>query len=316
MIHPVTRTTARALTPDELRRCLQGVIAVPVTPFADSGRRVNAEVTRQLVGHIDRAGVHAVTALGNTGEIFQLTGDERAAVLESVADGCEQAARIAGVAGPLAEALNTVDRVRELGYDAVMLHDPVDTFAAGQGLVDYVTGVAEAAPLPVILYVRTPRWGLEQLLRAVEHPNVVAVKYAVTDPASVSSVLSSSDLRRACEWVCGSAETTVPIFAAFGVSGFTSGIASVRPFLPLSLWRATREDWAAFRAIYTRIVPFETLRLAHGGRFNIAAVKAALTEDGFDVGDVRPPCVPLDDAGRDAVRRILRDWDLAEKGYR
>ena len=107
-----------------------------------------------LVRRLDRAGIHAVAALGNTAEVYQLGHGQRSDLLRAAAEGRSGAALVAGMTGGISSVLKQAELAANLGYDAVMLHDPVDPFPFDAGLGIYVHAVADASPLPVVACVR------------------------------------------------------------------------------------------------------------------------------------------------------------------
>ena len=82
---------------DNPARKLTGVTAVLVTPYRDG--RVDERLAETLARDVGSSGVHAIAALGNTAEVFQLTRDEQRAYLRAVARADAPALRIAGFAG-------------------------------------------------------------------------------------------------------------------------------------------------------------------------------------------------------------------------
>jgi 4-hydroxy-tetrahydrodipicolinate synthase len=289
---------------------LGGVTAVLVAPFSTGTGAFDTQTAERLSRRCDDAGIHALTALGNTGEVYQLTFEEKVAALRAVAAGRRRAALIAGLCGPLADLHRQAEIAAGLGYDAVMVHEPPDPGASDQGIRTFLLDVAARCPLPVVLYIRTPRLSHGSLAELAAHPRIVAVKYAIADVTAAASLLALDGLRERCAWVCGLAESMVPAFSALGMRGFTSGLANVRPDLALGIWEAVQaRDWPQFEARLRRILPFELLRNRDGGRYNVAVVKTALAWQGIDVGEVRPPCAPLDVEGRAQLRRILESWD-------
>lgn len=300
---------------DQFDERLNGVNAVLVAPFTNQGR-INAEVATSLAQRVDSAGIHAITALGNTAEVYQLTAEERVELLRATAAGRESAFLIAGLAGACEDNLRLAETAAAFGYDAVMLHDPVDPLASAAGLAALVADLADRSPLPLILYVRTDRRSVEELIELTEHPRVIAVKYAVPDPAGAGALMAA---RRGadCIWICGCAESLVPAFSAVGMRGFTSGLANVRPDLALALWEATEtQDATAVRAILAFVLPFELLRLRDRGRFNVAVVKTALELSGTPVGAVRPPCESLSPAARQTLVELIERWPVPSAAER
>ncbi|MDO8210238.1 dihydrodipicolinate synthase family protein [Conexibacter sp. CPCC 206217] len=302
-------TTDQAPAARELPQLLSGVVAVLPTPFERTGGEVDLEALERLTAVLDSAGVHTLTALGNTGEVFQLNAEERRAVLAATARGRTRAGLIAGVTGALSEALESASEAERLGYDAVMLHDPPDPLAGERGIVGLITEFADRSPLPVVLYVRTPRLGADALAELALHPQIVGVKYARHDLHVLGTLLERPGVRDACTWTCGLAESMVAPMRALGLVGFTSGIANVRPDLSLAVWRASRAgDFDALAAALRPLLPFELLRTRAGGRHNVAVVKAALALTGADAGEVRAPCEPLDARAAEALAGIVRAW--------
>lgn len=293
----------------DLRHALNGVTAVMVAPFKDGDRAIDANMTERLAARLAAAGVHALTVLGNTGEVFQLTETERRELLRAAARGRERGVLIAGIAGSAIDALRQADEAAQLGYDAVMLHDPPDPLAGERGIMSLIHGFAERSPLPTVLYVRTPRLGHAALLELAAHQRIIGVKYARHELAPLGALLAEPTAVEACSWVCGLAESMVMQMRGLGVVGFTSGIANVRPDLALGVWKASRDaNLEALRDRVLPLLPFEELRNRTGGRHNVAVVKEALHRAGFNVGGVRPPCESLDAASADALGQILSRW--------
>src|SRR4051794_30754609 len=142
---------------------LAGVTCVLVTPFRDRVGAPDAAALERLVRHVDGAGVQAITALGNTAEVFQLSAPERRTVLEAGAAATDRATLITGVTGPLVEAVGLTELAADDGYAAAMLHDPPDPLAGERGLVALLHEFADRSALPTVLYLRTARLGAPAL---------------------------------------------------------------------------------------------------------------------------------------------------------
>jgi 4-hydroxy-tetrahydrodipicolinate synthase len=293
----------------QLRERLAGVTAVPVTPFAGGGRTIDHAALESLIARIDASGIQAITTLGATAEVFQLSTSERREIVRIAAAARSNALLLAGLAGPLSELLELAAWAAEHGFDAVMVHEPSDPGGSAEGLVALLHAVADESPLPVVPYVRTPRLTPAGLRAVVDHPNVVAVKYAVPDLERASALLTSGDLADRTLWVCGLAELWVPAFAHLGIRGFTSGLANVEPALPLALLAAVnRGDSAEVDELLALVAPFELLRNREQGRFNVAVVKEALAAAGLAEPDVRPPAVRLDRRAQAELAVVLDAW--------
>jgi 4-hydroxy-tetrahydrodipicolinate synthase len=177
----------------------------------------------------------------------------------------------------------------------------------------YHRAIADAVPdTGVVLYVRNTRVDGAQLARLGELcPNVIAVEYAVPDPARFATVAGAAGRDRFV-WLAGLAELAAPGYWATGATGFTSGLANVHPALSLRLLTALRSaDYPAAMRVWDEIRPFEALRAAGDAEHNVSVVKEALAQLGVCRPDVRPPSSQVPEAGRAAIAELLRVWEVA-----
>ncbi|HVV25248.1 MAG TPA: dihydrodipicolinate synthase family protein [Pseudonocardiaceae bacterium] len=297
---------------DELREKLSGVVAIPVTPFDEQGDLDEPAYTKVIRRMVD-GGIEVLTPNGNTGEFYALTEPEtRQAVDITVGAAGDGVTVLAGVGRSVPDAVAAARHAERAGAHAIMIHQPVHPYQSSAGWVDYHRAVADAVPdLGVVLYVRNPRIGGEQIARLGElSPNVIGVKYAVPDPVRFAGVARDAGADRFV-WLAGLAELSAPGYWAVGATGFTSGLANVDPALSLSLLTALRAgDRRAAMDVWESIRPFEQLRAAGESENNVSVVKEALAQLGVCRPDVRPPCTPLSDGGKAAVSAMLRTWGL------
>ncbi|KAF2418088.1 dihydrodipicolinate synthase family protein [Microbacterium sp. B35-30] len=288
------------------RERLTGVTAVLVTPYRDG--RVDEQFTERLAGDVASSGVHAIAALGNTAEVFQLTRNEQRAYLRAVSRAHGPALRIAGFAGAARSVLDEIDYAASLGYDAAMLHEPADPFGDSEGVLTYYLSIASRAALPVVLYLRSPRLEFESLRAVAAEPTIIGVKYARADIDTLARVLHTESAD-ACTWVNGAAELRAGDFFDLGLTGFTSGIANVRPDLALAVHRALVDgDRAALDDAVRLVAPVERIRAAGNGKFNVAVLKELFRAQGTNVGEVRPPHSPLSAEAAADLRSAILSW--------
>jgi 4-hydroxy-tetrahydrodipicolinate synthase len=298
---------------DHLRARLSSVVAIPVLPFDERGdidEPGYAKVVRRMVD----GGIDVLTPNGNTGEFYALTAQETMRTVEvTVRTAGDGVTIIAGVGHAVPDAIAAARHAAEAGAHAVLIHQPVHPYVSADGWVEYHRAIAAAVPdTGVVLYVRNPRIGGDQLARLGELcPNVVCVKYAVPDPVRFAAVAAEAGRDRFV-WLAGLAELAAPGYCANGANGFTSGLANVHPALSLDLLAMLRgtNATADVTALLASIRPFEALRAANESEHNVSVVKEALAQLGVCGADVRPPISRLGDAGRSAVANILRHWGL------
>ncbi|MEU6066359.1 dihydrodipicolinate synthase family protein [Streptomyces sp. NPDC047082] len=294
------------------RAALAGVVAIPVTPFAEDGT-VDGDVHRALLRRLLDGGVTTLTPNGNTGEFYALTPEERRLVTELTLDEVgERAAVLVGVGHDVPTAVASARHARERGAGMVMVHQPVHPYVAQSGWVDYHRAIAEAAPeLGVVPYIRNaqlPGARLAELADAC--PNVIGVKYAVPDAARFAAFSRDAGLDRFV-WVAGLAEPYAPSYFSAGATGFTSGLVNVAPAASLNMIEALRSgDYPAAMKVWEQVRRFEELRAANGSADNVTVVKEALASLGLCRREVRPPGRQLSEDERAEVAAIVAGWSI------
>ncbi|KPH80160.1 dihydrodipicolinate synthase family protein [Bosea vaviloviae] len=293
----------------KVRSALRGISGVHVTAWNADGE-ADWAVTAKIVARIAQAGIHNIVSAGNTGEFYPMTTDE---VVRSHAVAAQAAAGkalvTAGIGRSLREAVSTGKLAAKAGCDAVMVHHPLDPFAAPQSQADYIIAIAEALTIPLVAYIRSDAIGVKDLVRVATHQNVAGVKFASNNMMLLAECVRATQGTSA-NWICGLAEGWAAPFYALGARGFTSGLINVAPERSLAVWRALEKgDYAAARIEVDAIAGFETLRTKYGNGANVTVVKEALGLLGTNVGPVRLPGLPeLNAAEKAELRQIVSGW--------
>ncbi len=294
---------------DKVRAALRGISGVHVTAWKGDGE-ADWALTGKIVARIAQAGVHNIVSAGNTGEFYPMTTDE---VVRSHAVAAEAAAGkalvTAGIGRSLREAVATGKLAARAGCDAVMVHHPLDPFAAPQSQADYILAIAEALNIPLVAYIRSDAIGVKDLARVATHANVAGVKFASSNMMLLAECVRATQGSSA-NWICGLAEGWAAPFHALGARGFTSGLVNVAPERSLAIWQALENnDYDRARHLVDEIAGFETLRTKYGNGANVTVVKEALGLLGTNVGPVRLPGLPeLNDSERAELRKIVGSW--------
>jgi 4-hydroxy-tetrahydrodipicolinate synthase len=258
------------------------------------------------------AGVHILTANGNTGEFYGLTTDEAERMVHDVAEQIGgRAPLLAGVGRSIGDAVKLARASRQAGASALMVHQPPDPFVAPRGVVAYVQRIAEAGQgLPVVLYLRNDGIGLDAIEQLCRIPCVAGVKWASPTPLRLAEAIRRADPR--IVWVGGLAETWAPPLCAVGARGFTSGLINVWPAHSVAIHAALAAgDYARANTLIATMGAFEELRAEEGNGTNVSVVKAALQLMGDDCGHVRPPGAwPLTERQAKELRTRLAEWGL------
>ena len=178
----------------------------------------------------------------------------------------------------------------------------------GDAFIRHYTAVADASPVPVLLYNFAAVTGVNlqpaTVARLADHPNIVGMKESGSDISQISELVALTP--RTFSVLAGSGSTFFPALCA-GVSGGILALATLLPdpCVRLSdLVRDKRYDEA--RALQQQLVPIARLiSTGHG----VPGLKAALKLVGCDVGLPRPPLAPVDDTAVTALHEALARFE-------
>ena len=285
------------------------VLTAMVTPFAEDGS-IDLAGAQELAAHlVDRQAHDGLVVLGTTGETPTLADGEQHAVLEAVLDAVgDRATVVAGVGtNDTAHSIENARRAEQLGAHGLLVVTPYYNRPTQAGLLRHFTAVADATDLPVMLYDIPPRSSIpievETLVRAAEHPKIVAVKDAKGDLGAVMQTLARTDLA----YYSGDDVLNLPLLAV-GAVGVVSVVGHlVGPRLAELIAAVESGDLVKARAVNESLLPVYAGVM--GGGQGAVMTKAALRELGLPAGPVRPPLV---DATPEQVAQLRAD--LADGG--
>ena len=164
---------------------LRGVYVPLITPFDRSGGVAVDAIERLSHEYLD-AGATGIVALGTTGESSALDASEKQAVIDACSRVCvERDAQLIVGAGTNSTR-TTVSAVEALagtpGLTGALIVVPYYVRPSEAGVVAHFRAVADASPVPVVLYniaIRTGRnLGATGVLEAAAHPNIAGIKQA------------------------------------------------------------------------------------------------------------------------------------------
>jgi 4-hydroxy-tetrahydrodipicolinate synthase len=287
-----------------------GSIPALVTPF--SGSRVAEDTFSEFVEWHIAEGSNGLVPCGTTGESATLNQDEhREVIARAVRVSNGRVPVIAGCGSySTATAIEMVRAAAQAGADAVLVVVPYYNKPSQAGLAAHFTAIAEASPLPIVVYNVPSRTvadiSVETLGKISEHQRIVAIKDATGNLARVSAQ------RLACgEDFCqlsGNDDMALG-FSAMGGVGCISVTANVAPKLCSDFQKAMREGrWEDAVKLQDRLYPL------HAALFSDASpapTKYALSRvrPGFPT-DLRLPLVEASDASKRAVDAALEHAGL------
>ncbi|HYO36998.1 MAG TPA: 4-hydroxy-tetrahydrodipicolinate synthase [Geodermatophilus sp.] len=279
------------------------VLTAMVTPLAEDGT-IDLAGAQELAAHlVDRESHDGVVVTGTTGESPTISDAETRAVLEAVLDAVgDRAVVVAGVGTN--DTAHSIDRARDaerLGAHGLLVVTPYYNKPPQAGLLRHFTSVADSTDLPVMLYDIPPRSvvpiEVETLVRAAEHPRIVAVKDAKGDFGAVAWTLARTDLA----YYSGEDMLNLPLLAmgAVGVVSVVGHLVGTR--LAELIAAVEAGDLARAREVNDSLLPVYTGIFRTQG---VILTKAALRELGLPAGPVRPPLV---DATPEQIAQLRAD---------
>lgn len=291
---------------------LRGVLLPFTTPFNnDAG--FDAGALHLNLDKWNATGVAGYVALGSTGERVHLGERECLNVIETTrASVPEQMAFIVGAGQQSTQA--TIDEVRgvaQAGADAVLVITPHFYRAemTHNALVNHYLAVAEAAPVPVLLYSVPPFTNLslapETIAQLSEHENIIGVKDSSGDILNLAETLRLVPEDFAV--LTGNGNALYPALCV-GAKGAILAIGCVAPELAVAIYEAfERGEHERARAMQQQLT-----KLTRGisGRYGISGLKAALDMLGYTGGRVRAPLRNASDEARREIAKVLKETGL------
>jgi 5-dehydro-4-deoxyglucarate dehydratase len=277
---------------------LSGLLSFPLTPFT-AADTVDTEVLAQHIeAHVAAKPAGFFIACG-TGEFTALSIEEYRIVVTvalRVVDG--RMPVYSGVGGGPQIAREFMRTAAESGVDGVLLLPPYLVTCPPAGVVGYVRYVAEAAPLPIVVYQRANAiLDPAAALALLDIPTVIGIKDGEGDLDAMRSLISAvrdSGHERAKEFGflngLPTAEVSVPAYRELGIDSYSSAVLCFVPEIATAFFAAVeRNDTEAVQTLLDEFyLPFAKLRETTPG-YAVSLVKAGARLTGLPAGPVRPP---------------------------
>lgn len=253
--------------------------------------------------------------LGSTGERVHLDEREYLEVIGSARAVVPRSQAFIVGAGQQSThgTINEIAKAAAAGADAVLVITPnyYRSAITQDALVSFYTAVADAAPVPVLLYSMPVLTGIkiepETVARLSEHTNIIGVKDSSNDIAGFTQTVDLCPP----EFAVMTGNGTVFLDALeSGATGAILAVGCVVPELCVEIFHLSRSgELERARTLQQSLTPLAT---AVTTRFGIGGLKTALDVAGYRGGEVRAPLQsPNDDARKeiaallDATKKIL-----------
>lgn len=277
-----------------------------VTPFTKDGS-VDYKSLGKLVNFIIKGGVEYVVVLGTTGESVTLTKEEKHSVVEHVIETVDKRVPIVlGLGGNnTQEILNSLNKESFAHIDAILSVSPYYNKPNQRGIYQHYKAIAEASPLPVILYNVPGRTSsnitAETTLKlAEEFKNIIAVKEASGNLEQCMKIIKYKP--RDFLLISGDDALTLPIIACGG-EGVISVVANA---FPKDFSEMTRQMLAGnvneARKLHYKLTDIIEQLFADG---NPAGIKSVLELMKICSADVRLPLVKVNKATQNSLTEMV-----------
>ena len=286
-----------------------GAMTALVTPMRDG--QIDEAALEALVEWQIGEGIDALVPCGTTGESATLTHEEHGKAIRAVVRATRKRVPVIAGAGSnsTAEAIALSKDAREAGADGLLHITPYYNRPTQEGLYLHFRAVAEAVPLPIVLYNVPARTGCdllpETIARLCELPSVVAVKEAHGTVQRTQQILQRVGERLVL--LSGEDAINYPLWA-IGARGCISVVSNVAPRLVAECWDAH----VAGDAARARKLHYDSLPLAEALFSEASPIpsKAALAMMGRIAPDIRLPLHAMSDAGQKKLRAVLAQMGI------
>ena len=285
---------------------LKGLGTALITPF-DANGKVDYEALERLLETQLKGFVDYLVVLGTTGEAATMTEDEKAQVRTFIREYVHgRLPLVLGVGGnntaAVCESLRTIDLS---GFAAILSVCPYYNKPNQEGLYQHFCKVAEASPIPVILYNVPGRTGVnllpETVMRIYEaHPDkIVGIKEASGNIAQIKDLIALSQESRV--------KSQEPLLVISGDDGIAceimeaggAGLISVASnAFAEDFWHIVHDKNRALQAKYEEMV---RLLFAEG---NPVGIKAVLAQKGIIQNYLRLPLVPASEELKERIKGL------------
>lgn len=290
---------------------LKGMGVALITPFKED-KSIDFLSLGNLIEHLIEGKADYLVVLGTTGETPSLSASEKSEIKKFVKE--RVAGRIPLVLGMGGN--NTMSLVEDIksadlsGFEAILSVVPFYNKPSQEGLYQHFKHIAEASPLPVMLYNVPGRTGVNMtaqttLRLAHEFPNIIGIKEASGNFVQIEEIIKNKP--SGFQVISGDDGITYPLMT-LGAVGVISVIGNAFPRQfgkMVRLCLAHKYDEAL--PIHFKFTELFNLMFVDG---NPAGVKCALNALGMISNELRLPLVPTRVSTNEKIHAILNDIEL------
>lgn len=285
---------------------LRGMGVALITPFK-ADKSIDFPALAKLLEYIIQNKADYIVVLGTTAETATLTEEEKNLVKSFVVERVNRRVPLVlGVGGNNTQALVDYLKSNDLSdFSAILSVVPYYNKPSQEGIYQHYKAIAEASPLPVILYNVPGRTGVnmtaETTLRlARKFDNIIAIKEASGNIVQMDDIIKNKPENFMV--ISGDDGITFPLIT-LGAVGVISVIGNAFPREFSKMVRLALEgDFQNALLIHHRFTELFSLLFVDG---NPAGVKCLLNAKGMIENELRLPLVPTKITTYEKIRDVL-----------
>ena len=294
---------------------LEGIYAPIPTPFEAGSEEISTARLAENMRKWAKSSLTGFVVCGSNGELPFIELDERVLVTKTVKDVLNESHSdkkivVGTFMNSTKQTIECCKRVADAGADAGLLLPPHYFKGGGMpGAIKFFEAVANASPIPVVLYNMPGNTGVsldtETILHLAPHPNIIGVKDTSGDMTQMAYLCGAQTENFSV--FCGSGNYFLPSLA-LGASGGTLAVSNLYPEACRKLLNLYLENkMQEARALQYRILLASD---ALTRKFGVPGLKVAMDRIGMYGGPSRAPLLPLSDEKRQKLFETLDEANL------
>lgn len=289
------------------RFSLKGLGVAIITPF-NKDKSVDFNSLERLLNHISAGNVDYIVVLGTTGESPTLSSEERVAIADFVASKTTGIPLMLGLGGNNTQSIiDQLSQIEESRYGAILSVVPYYNKPSQEGIYRHYYAIAEASPLPIVLYNVPGRTGTnmtaETTLRLAALPNIIGVKEASGNLDQIAAILATKP--NDFEVVSGDDALTCQMMQ-MGASGVISVLANAYPSEMKSITDCSLSG--NFEIANSQLSQFADLLSLLFKDGNPAGIKATLESMEIAPNELRLPLVKATEETTTKIREFIEKF--------
>jgi 4-hydroxy-2-oxoglutarate aldolase len=294
---------------DNKKLNLEGIYPPIPTPFDEKGQ-ITVNPLKDNLAFMNRFDLRGIVVMGSNGEYVMLSEKEKILLMETARAAIpSDKLMIAGTGcQSTVETIDLTRKAAEIGANAALVITPSYYRKAmtPEALSVHFRAVADASPIPVILYNMPANTGIdleaETIAALAQHPNIIGIK------DSGGNIVKMADIRRMAgpgfQVLAGSAGFLLPALSVGAVGGVLA-LANIAPARSIAIHKYFLEgNQTDALNLQLLMIP---VNIAVTARWGIPALKASMDFLGLYGGPVRPPLMPLPEETRKLLKTILTE---------